>query len=119
MSLISTCRREKYFAKTRTSTSFIISTGWKEKNPKSNQLLSSPKILPRVTSAKRAKDISKKRKTRTSVRFRKRKSIKEKIKKTAKDMKTQIICLLKKSPPLSSVAKDFIVTNPAKIIGII
>jgi hypothetical protein len=45
--------------------------------------------------------------------------MKEKIKKTAKDNMTQIICLLKKSPAFSSVVKDFIVTSPAKIIGII
>ena len=57
--------------------------------------------------------------TNTSVRFKKRKSIKEKIKKTAKDIRIQIICLLKKSPAFSSGVKDFIVTSPAKIIGII
>jgi len=60
-----------------------------------------------------------KRNTNTSVRFKKRKSMKEKIKKTAKDSKTQIICLLKKLPASSVGANDFIVTRPAKIIGTI
>lgn len=63
------------------------------------------------------KDISRNKNTRTFVRFKKRKSIKEKIKKTAKDITTQITCLLKKSPVTSSGAKDFIVTNPAATIG--
>ena len=55
--------------------------------------------------------------TNTSVRFRKRKSTEEKTKKTAKLIKIQIICLLKKNPKFSRGVKLFIVTSPAIIMG--
>src|SRR3990167_7324683 len=130
ISRISTCRREKYLANTKTKTSFIKSTGWNEKSPKLNQLFGPPpKLSKRIRINKtRASSKNKKKKTpawfkkknkktRTPVCLKKRKSMKAKIKKTVKDIATQIICRLKKSPPLSASAKDFIVTSPPATTG--
>src|SRR3989338_2212975 len=117
ISRISTCRREKYLANTKTKTSFIKSTGWNEKSPKLNQLLGPPPKLSKRIRTNKTRASSKNKKTRTPVCFKKRKSIKAKIKKTAKNTATQIICRLKKFPSLSASAKDFIVTSPPATTG--
>jgi len=119
ISLISTCRREKYFAKTKTRTNFITSTGSKATEPRLNQLFAPCDICPKIISTIKAPHMVKNKNTNTSVCFKKRKSIKEKRKNTAKDRITQIICLPKKLSVDSSGVKDFIVTSPAPIIGII
>src|SRR3989344_1604360 len=112
MSLISTCRREKYLARTRINTNFIISTGWKENRPRLNQLLEPLEMEPQTTSVNKITHIVVNKNINTLVRFKKRKSMKEKIKKTARDSATQIIRRLKKPPPPSSAATDSIVTSP-------
>src|SRR3989344_6190913 len=71
------------------------------------------KIKSRSKIAKIKRNID----TNIFVCFKNRKSMKANRKKTAKDTKIQIICLLKNSPPLSWGAKLFIVTSPDKIIG--
>ena len=62
---------------------------------------------------------NKKRVTNTSVLFKNLKSMKEKIKKTARETTIEIICFVKKLPELSVGTKDFMVKSPAKRIGTI
>jgi hypothetical protein len=99
-----------------TKTSFIRSAGWKEKNPKSNQLFAPCEILPRIKSNNKTPETKRKINTNTFVCFKNPKSINEKIKKTAKQIASQIICF-SKNPPELSAEKDFIVTSPAPTIG--
>src|SRR5579859_2731015 len=63
------------------------------------------------------KDRARNKKTKTWVLLRKRKSIKEKIKKMEKDKSTQMTCLPKKFPTDSAGVKDFMVSSPAVMIG--
>ena len=107
----------KYFAKTKININFIMSTGWKEKKPKSNQLFAPCEIFPKTTSKSKTKEKNKNKKTNTFVRFKNRKSISEKTKNTTREITTQIICLSKKSIAPSSGVKDFMVTSPASTIG--
>src|ERR1035437_4105207 len=74
-------------------------------------------MWPKTISISKRKQRNKNKDTNTSVRFKKRKSIKEKIKKTANDSIIQIIFLLKKPPAFSVEEKLFIVTSPAATIG--
>ena len=52
-----------------------------------------------------------------SVRFKKRKSIKEKPKNTKKETSNHIACLVKKLSAPSPATKDFMVKRPASDIG--
>src|SRR3989338_3186703 len=74
-------------------------------------------MCPKIKSAKRIVQVKRKIATKTSVRFKNRKSIKEKAKKITKPKSTQIICLFKNAPPSESGANDFIVTRPERMIG--
>src|SRR3989344_1734055 len=64
ISRISTCRREKYLANTKTKTSFIKSTGWNEKSPKLNQLFGPPPKLSKRIRINKTRASSKNKKTK-------------------------------------------------------
>src|SRR3989344_322545 len=114
---ISTCRREKYLARTRTKTSFMKSAGWKEKNPKLNQLRAPCDTCPKTKRSARRRQKPKNIGTRTSLRLRSRTSMNENKKKTPKESEIHTACRVKKSPVSSSGANDFMVKSPARVIG--
>ena len=60
---ISTCRREKYLAKTKIKIIFINSDGWKVKPLKLSHLLAPLKLLPKKRVMKRKQENKRKRKT--------------------------------------------------------
>lgn len=112
---ISTCRLEKYFASIIIRAIFAKSDGWKEKKPKSNQLVEPFTVFPKIGKRSSGSIAHTNTVTVTEVFFKKRKSIKLKPKNTIHETNTQINCLSKKPsfPP-----NDFIVSKPAKMRGI-
>jgi len=94
-----------------------MSAGWKEKPPSENQLCAPCTVLPKIKRTISIPENRRNKNTKIFVCFKNRKSIKEKMKKTEREIAIQTICRLKKSPAPSSDANDRIVTSPAARIG--
>lgn len=104
------CRLEKYFANISITTSFIGSTGCREKAPRSNQPFAPLNTLPTANRRKSSDTEIPNNTTTTLVFFKKLQFIVLANKKTKVDIESQIICLSKNK--LFPV-KEFILTRPA------
>ena len=110
---ISICRRLKYFDKSKIMTILAKSTGWKAKEPKSNQLCAPLNTEPATNKNKRTTHETTNKTMIEPLRRKNRQSTAEAANSKVVETNSQIICLTNKA---FSSPKAFMVKTPKREI---